>query len=181
MDDGADLTSIIRLKPLKSEPEENGRERKRGREREGESERKRRDGQSSRFFGLLGMHNWINLNCNESTVLDGFRTRFSPESLSIVVPSRYRAKNQRYRIVLRIQSDTRENNRKEDGRSNLLGCTAQPTEYNNSFRLSSLYFTVVSDNGARNPVCVAKSAQKRKRLSSLGLTSVTSCRSRRRR
>lgn len=160
-------------------------------EREGERERERvRESgetdrvvsvQSSRFFGLLGMHNWINLNCNESTVLDGFRTRFSPESLSIVVPSRYRAKNQRYRIVLRIQSDTRENNRKEDGRSNLLGCTARPTEYNNSFRLSSLYFTVVSDNGARNPVCVAKSAQKRKRLSSLGLTSVTSCRSRRRR
>lgn len=160
-------------------------------EREGERERERvRESgetdrvvsvQSSRFFGLLGMHNWINLNCNESTVLDGFRTRFSPESLSIVVPSRYRAKNQRYRIVLRIQSDTRENNRKEDGRSNLLGCTARPTEYNNSFRLSSLYFTVVSDDGARNPVCVAKSAQKRKRLSSLGLTSVTSCRSRRRR
>lgn len=140
-------------------------------ERERESKRKGRDGQNSRFFGLLGMHNWINLNCNESTVLDG----------SIVVASRYRAKNQRYRIVLRIQLDTRENNRKEDGCSNLLGCTARPTEYNNSFRLSSLYFTVVSDNGARNPVCVAKSAQKRRRLSSLGLTSVTSCRSRRRR
>lgn len=155
MDDGADLTSIIRLKPLKSEPEENGRERKR------ESERKRGDGQSSRFFGLLGMHNWINLNCNESTVLDGSRTRFSPGSLSIVVPSRYRAKNQRYRIVLRIQSDTRENNRKGDGRSNLLGCTARPDEYNNSFRLSSLYFTVVSDNGARNPVCVWRKVHRR--------------------
>ena len=137
MDDGADLTSIIRLKPLKSEPDENGRERKRGRERERERERKRWDGRSSRFFGLLGMHNWINLNCNESTVLDRSRTRFSPGSLSIVVSSRYRAKNQRYRIVLRIQSNTRENNRKEDGRLNLLGCTARPIEYNNSFRLSS--------------------------------------------
>lgn len=45
MDDGADLTSIIRLKPLKSEPEENGRERKR------ESERARENGETDRVVG----------------------------------------------------------------------------------------------------------------------------------
>lgn len=55
MDDAAGLASIIRLKPLKSRPEEKGS-----------------------VFAVLGMHKWINLNSNENTVPDGPAARFPP-------------------------------------------------------------------------------------------------------
>ena len=49
-------------------------EREREREREGVGSR------GSRFFALPGMHNWINLNCNESTVPDESSTRILTSS-----------------------------------------------------------------------------------------------------
>lgn len=75
MDDGADLTSIIRLKPLKSRGRGGGSaQEKRGRPgAEGAGERTTR-----RAFASPGMHNWINLNCNESTVPDESAMRFTP-------------------------------------------------------------------------------------------------------
>lgn len=63
MDDAAGLASIIRLKPLKSRPEEKGGAR-------GEV--------MGSVFAVLGMHKWINLNSNENTVPDGPAARFPP-------------------------------------------------------------------------------------------------------